>query len=135
MMDTSYIDKLAFVYLKNKKVLETLSYGKDIWYIPGGKREGEESDQQALTREVKEELNVDLIPQSIKLYGVFEAQAHGKPEGTVVRMSCYTAEFIGELQAGAEIAKLDYFSFDQKNLTSPVDHIIFDDLRKRGLIQ
>lgn len=55
-----YIDKLAFIYLQDRKLLVTLSRGKDVWYIPGGKREAGETDEQALTREVKEELDVDL---------------------------------------------------------------------------
>jgi 8-oxo-dGTP diphosphatase len=119
-MDKSYIDKLAYIHIKDGTLLVTLNYGKDTWYIPGGKREGDESDQQALMREAKEELNVELIPETIKRYGVFEAQAHGKPEGTIVRMTCYTADFVGELRVGAEIAKLTYFSFVQKSQTSPV---------------
>ena len=133
-MEKVYIDKLAFIYLRDKKVLETLSKGKDVWYIPGGKREAGESDHQALIREVQEELTVSLKPETIKLYGIFEAPAHGKPEGTVVRMTCYTAEFHGTLAPSAEIAELAYFSYAQKALTSPVDHLIFDDLHARGLL-
>jgi len=133
-MTKHYIDKLAYIYLKDKKILVTLSKGKDTWYIPGGKREAGESDQQALIREVKEELIIDLEPETIKHYGTFEAQAHGKPEGTIVRMTCYTADFIGELTPAAEIEKLDFFDYSQKAKTSPVDHLIFDDLKTKGLI-
>ena len=92
-MEKFFIDKLAFLYIKDKKILATMSKGKDTWYLPGGKREAGESDTQALIREVKEELSVDLEEPTIKFYGTFEAQAHGKPEGTIVRMTCYTAEF------------------------------------------
>jgi 8-oxo-dGTP diphosphatase len=133
-MQHGYIDKLAYIYLKDSKVLVTLSHGKDTWYIPGGKREEAETDEQALIREVQEELTVNLDPSTIKHYGTFEAQAHGKPEGTLVRMTCYTAEFTGTLQASSEIAEIDFFSYDQKKLTSAVDHLIFDDLRERGLL-
>jgi 8-oxo-dGTP diphosphatase len=133
-MEKTYIDKLAFIDVKDKRVLSTLSKGKDTWYIPGGKREGKETDHEALIREINEELSVDLIPGSIVLYGVFEAQAHGKPEGTVVRMTCYTAEFSGELHASAEVEQFQYVSYDWKMKSSPVDQIIFDDLLKRGLI-
>ena len=131
---TSYIDKLAFIDLRDKKVLMTLSRGKDTWYIPGGKREGNETDHEALIREVKEELNVDLIPDTIRHYGTFEAQAHGKPEGTIVRMTCYTGKFTGGITANAEIEKFEYFSYAQKNFTAPVDHLIFDDLHQKGLL-
>jgi 8-oxo-dGTP pyrophosphatase MutT (NUDIX family) len=133
-MDKTYIDKLAYIYLKDDRVLETLSRGKDTWYIPGGKREAGESDIEALTREVKEELNVDLDLETIVHYGTFEAQAHGKPEGTVVRMTCYMGEFKGVLTPTSEVEKLAFFTYADKPKTSPVDHLIFDDLFAKKLI-
>ncbi len=133
-MDNTFIDKLAFIEVKDRKVLETLSKGKDTWYIPGGKREAGENDHQALMREVKEELLVDLKPESIVYYGTFEAPAHGKPEGTLVRMTCYTGSYDGDLVPSAEVEKMDYFDYSKKSLTSPVDHLIFDDLKTKDLI-
>ena len=133
-MEKKYIDKLAFIELVNRKVLETCSYNKDKWYIPGGKREPGENGMQALTREIKEELRVDLISETIKKYGVFEAQAHGKPEGTIVRMTCYTAKYIGTLKPGAEVEKMDWFDYDKRDMVSPVDQLIFDDLKAKNLI-
>lgn len=133
-MEKNYIDKLAFIEIGNRRVLETKSFGKDKWYIPGGKRETGESDQDALMREMKEELNIDLIPETIKHYGTFEAQAHGKPEGTIVRMTCYTARFSGTLTPGAEVEKADWFDYSKRNEVSPVDQLIFDDLKAKNLI-
>jgi len=133
-MEKTYIDKLAFIELRDGKVLETKSKGKDTWYIPGGKRDAGESDQEALIREVKEELNVDIDPVTIVHYGTFEAQAHGKPEGTTVRMTCYQAKFSGELTPSAEVEMMDWFDYSKKALTSPVDQLIFDDLKAKGLI-
>lgn len=112
----------------------SLSKGKNTWYIPGGKREKNESDIEALMREVKEELSVELDPGTLKKYGVFEAQAHGHPEGTIVRMTCYTSEYIGKLTAASEIEKLEYFPFSRKSESSVVDHLIFDDLKKNKLL-
>lgn len=54
------IDKIAFIYLQNGKILSTLSKGKNRYYIPGGKREETESDQETLIRECKEELSIDI---------------------------------------------------------------------------
>lgn len=133
-MEKSYIDKLAFVEVRDRKVLETCSYGKDKWYIPGGKREAGESDEQALMREIKEELSVDLLLETIEPYGTFEAQAHGKPEGTVVRMTCYTARYRGELTPSAEVEKMDWFDYSKRDTVSPVDQLIFDDLKAKNLI-
>lgn len=134
-MHQKVIDKLAYIEIKNGKILVTLSKGKDIWYIPGGKREEGETDKQSLIREVREELLVDLVPETIKKYGVFSAPAHGKPEGTLVRMTCYTASYRGTILPSAEIAKVDYFSYSQKDKTSAVDHLIYDDLLEKGLLK
>ena len=112
----------------------TQSRGKDAWYIPGGKRENGETDAEALVREVKEELSVAIDPSSMQRYGEFEAQAHGKPEGTLVRMTCYTAKFTGTLKPSAEIEQLAFFSHKEKNQCSCVDHLIFDDLKVKDLI-
>ncbi len=133
-MDKEVIDKLAWIYIKNRQILMTLSKGKDTYYIPGGKRDGKETDYEALTREVKEELTVDLIASSIKHYGTFEAQAHGKPEGTIVRMTCYTGDFAGDLQPSSEIQDIAYYAYAQRDIVGPVDQIIFDDLKKKQFI-
>lgn len=129
------IDKLAFIEIQNKKVLVTLSRGRDAWYIPGGKREKGESDMDALVREIKEELSVGIDSASARLYGIFEAQAHAQPQGVIVRMTCYVAPYKGILVANREIEKLDFFSYAQKHLTAPVDYLIFDDLKRKKLIK
>lgn len=133
-MEKNYIDKLAWIYIKDKKILSTRSRGKDTYYIPGGKREGIETDQEALTREINEELSVDLVPETIKHVGTFEAQAHGKPEGTVVRMTCYSSDFNGEIKPAAEIEEVVWFTHKDKDKSSPVDKIIFDYLAEKQLI-
>lgn len=129
------IDKVAFLYLQNGKILSTRSKGKDKYYIPGGKREAGESDIETLVREVKEELSVDIIESSAKLYGVFEAQAHGKAEGVIVKMTCYTAEFTGELKADSEIAEIVWLTTADMEAVSPVDKLIFADLKQKGLLK
>lgn len=134
-MIKSYIDKLAWIYIKDKKILSTRSKGKDAWYIPGDKREGQETNIEALLREIKEELTIDLIPETISLYGVFEAQAHGKPEGTIVRMTCYIAFFKGDIRPSSEIERILFLDSSTKEPMSPVDYIIFADLKEKKLIK
>ena len=129
------IDKVAFIYLDNGRILSTRSKGKDKYYIPGGKREGAETDMQTLVREVKEELCVDIIPASAVFYGIFEAQAHGKAEGVLVRMTCYMADFTGILKADSEIAEIVWLTYADFEKISPVDKLIFNDLRQNGLLR
>ena len=59
------IDKLAWLTFKKGQLLCARSHGKDIYYIPGGKREPSESDEAALVREIEEELAVTLKPDTL----------------------------------------------------------------------
>lgn len=128
------IDKIAWIHTDSGKILSTRSKGKDAYYIPGGKREGDETDLQTLVREIKEELSVDILPETVKPYGIFEAQAHGHAEGIVVRMTCYTADFSGTLQPDNEIAEMVWLTTADSESISPVDKLIFADLHQKGLL-
>ncbi|HLN18578.1 MAG TPA: NUDIX domain-containing protein [Patescibacteria group bacterium] len=133
-MEQKIIDKLAWIYIKERKILSTLSKGKDKFYIPGGKRNNGETNQEALAREILEELSINLIPDTVNYFGKFEAQAHGKAEGIIVRMTCYTGEYSGELKADNEIEKIVWLQYNDKVNCSPVDNIIFDYLKEKNLI-
>ncbi len=130
------IDKIAFIYVKDGKILSTLSKGKDTYYIPGGKREENETDEETLIRECKEELTIEINKNTIKYYGTFQAQAHGKAEGIIVKMTCYMADFNGNLQANSEIQEIRWLDYSNLNVKiSPVDKLIFKDLYNKGLIK
>ncbi len=129
------IDKIAFIYLKNGKILSTLSKGKDTYYIPGGKREGNETDEETLIRECKEELTIDIKKDTIKYYGTFEAQAHGKAEGILVKMTCYMADFEGQLEASSDIQEIKWLDYNDLDKISPVDKLIFKDLYEKNLLK
>ncbi len=128
------IDKIAWIHIVDRKILSTRSKGKDTFYIPGGKREVGETDQQTLVREIQEELSVDLAPDSIRHVGTFEAQAHGKAEGTIVRMTCYSAAYQGVLNPASEIDEMAWFVHQDRARSAPVDQIIFDWLKDQNLI-
>lgn len=128
------IDKLALIEIRDKKLLVTRSHGKDAWYMPGGKRETGETDHQALCREIQEELGVALDPTKLTHYGTFEGPAHGKPVGTIARLTCYTGAYEGEAEASAEIAEIAYFAYDQRQQVGPTGQLIMDDLKAKGFI-
>ena len=129
------IDKLAWIEIQNNKILSTRSFGKDKWYIPGGKREGSESDIAALTREIKEELDVELVQNSIQYLETFQGQAHSHPQGVLVKMTCFTAQYEGALKPSAEVEEIAWLTLKDMHTISPVDKIIFDWLSEKGLIQ
>ena len=126
------IDKIAWIHLAGGKILGTRSHGKDVYYLPGGKREPGESDVDTLVREIDEELAVTIDRDTAAHLGTFEAQAHGKSAGVTVRMTCYTADHAGTLTASNEIAEVVWLTYADRSRVSPVDQIIFDHLHTMG---
>ena len=135
-MDTNkhFIDKLAWVHIEDRKLLVVRARGKDMFYTVGGKRRAGETDKEALIREVKEEVGVSLLPTTISYVNTFEAQAHGKPEGTIVRLTCYMAHFLGEPTPMSEIEELGWFTTeDKKRATIPMQKLLTH-LEEKNLI-
>ena len=128
------IDRITLLYLQDGKILTARSRGKTAWYLPGGKREGNETDLETLTREVKEELSVNVVPETVCLYGVFEGQAHGKPDGTIVRLTCYRAELDRTPVPSSEVEELRWLSFADVDTVPPADVAIYQDLYRKGLL-
>ena len=126
------IDKIAFINVVNGKTLSTRSKGKEKFYIPGGKREGNETDEETLVREIKEELNVDIIPTSITYFGTFIAQSDGDKTGILVKMTCYKAEYSGNPEPTSEIAEIKWLNSNDLEIISEVDKKIFKDLKDKG---
>ena len=128
------IDKLGWIYIKDKKFLGTRSKKKDIYYIPGGKRKEGEADKEALIREIKEELDIELVPESLEFVNKFKAQAHGKPEGVTLQITCYSGNFKGEIKPRSEIEELIWLNYKDKEGATPMMQLILDWLKKRDLI-
>ncbi|MBC5774350.1 NUDIX domain-containing protein [Pontibacter sp. KCTC 32443] len=129
------IDKLAWLEIKDEKILSTRSRGRTKYYIPGGKRESGESDMEALAREIKEELNIELIEDTVRFAGVFQAQADSHAEGIQVKMTCYKSSYKGTISPSGEIEEVIWLTYRDRSLVSPVDQLIFDWLKERKQIQ
>ena len=128
------IDKLALLHIENKKLLVAIEKGENTFYVPGGKRKIGESDIQALAREIKEELSVEIVPETIKYYRTFKAHAHGNPLGTEVKMTCYTGKFKGVPKPSGEIEPLLWITSKNIPQATPVGKLLLNDLKQKTLI-
>ena len=132
MNNKKKIDKIAFIEIQEGKILSTKSIGKTKYYIPGGKRESGESDEQTLIREISEELSVDILPNTLQYVGTFSAQSDGAKEGVTVIMTCYKAEYYGGLKANSEIEEIKWLNYNDLEIVSEVDKKIFSSLNEKG---
>lgn len=128
------IDKVALILLSNGSLDQSLprnqllvarSEGKELFYIPGGKRESGETDHQTLIREIQEELGVSIVEESIQYANTFEAPADGKLN-TLVRTTCYFAQVFDTPHASQEIEELKWISLDDRHECSLVTQMILD---------
>ncbi|GCE90045.1 phosphohydrolase [Komagataeibacter diospyri] len=87
-----------------ERLLVVRKRGTTAFMLPGGKPDAGERPEQALTREIREELGCDLTP-GMELAGDFTDVAANEP-GFIVQARIWTGQLHGTPDAGAEIAEL-----------------------------
>lgn len=97
----------ALITDANGRVLLVRKRGSTTFIQPGGKREPGEADLQTLSRELREELCVDLQATGARWLGCFEDEAVNEP-GRRVRASVYQVCIVGQPRASAEIEELHW---------------------------
>lgn len=130
------ITVVGLVHVEAGRLLVVRSRNKNAFYLPGGKIEPGETPQDAVRREVREELGVELDrPEVLKRY---VAPAYGEGEGAIVDMTCFTARLLGTPQPTSEIAELTYVTRDEYREhadTAPAIHDVLADLVASGQLR
>ena len=130
---TKIIDKVGWILIQNQKLLGVRSHGKDMFYLPGGKRESGESDTETLIREVMEEMSVQ-ITDGIHYLGEFSAPADGKKAGVIVTVQCYQSNYSGQLTPNAEIAELKWLGTEDYEVCSKVTIEVIEAMVDKGWV-
>ncbi|MFF0817345.1 NUDIX domain-containing protein [Rhodococcus sp. NPDC003318] len=131
------IRTVALAHIKDRRMLQARSAGKSAFYMAGGKIDPGETPEQALHREIREELDAGIRGGTLEELGIFEAEAFGHPPGTRLHMTCYLADLTSEPTATSEIAELRYFTADEYAAmpeSAPGSRLVFEHLRSRGLV-
>src|SRR6476646_8396535 len=109
----------GLLIVQNRKLLLAYSKNKRCFYLPGGKIDEKESAEEALCREIAEELNVNLNENDLQYYTHISAPAYGELDGVMMEQECFIVNRKINPKASAEIGELKYFSLkeylDQEN--------------------
>jgi uncharacterized protein (TIGR00730 family) len=112
------LQSVAWVCVQDGRLLVVRTQDRDAFYLPGGKPEQDESDAEALIREIREELGLSMDPATIQHHRTILDVAHGQPERQL-RMVCYTAEATGQPVPGQEIAEVAWLSAADAHRCAP----------------
>lgn len=99
----------GLIVIKERRLLLAFSNNKQAFYLPGGKADKGETTQEALIREIREELNITLDQKDLEFYSHITAPAFGEDAGIVMEQDCYRCELSEEPNPSAEIGELRYF--------------------------
>jgi ADP-ribose pyrophosphatase YjhB (NUDIX family) len=127
----------GLVMIKNRKLLLAFSNNKQAFYLPGGKVNGNETAIEALIREVKEELNVELLENDLTWYTHITAPAFGEKTGIIMEQDCFICELPQTPEPNAEIGLLKYFNtmdYPLQPQQVPGVVILLEKLKKEALI-
>jgi 8-oxo-dGTP pyrophosphatase MutT (NUDIX family) len=129
------LDVVAWIHTSNNRLLTVRARGRDLLYLPGGKRDPGETHPEAISREVREELGLDLPPRAFRELGTVLAPAHDQPLYERVRMVCFTAGHTGPVHPSAEIDECLYVGEDQRHLLAPASLAAFELAQRHALLQ
>lgn len=103
---------------KDNRLLVLKKKNKPSHYIlPGGKIDKGESPEEALIRELTEELTIDIEKENISLFKIIETQAQF--ENDTIKSHIFNVNFSGQFQINSEIeeyAWIDIKEHDEKEL-------------------
>lgn len=127
--------KYALCIIRNNRLLVQEEEGVDHYILPGGKAEHEEGAIQALSREIKEELGIDLDIASLSFLGEFKDILSGKID-ELVHVDLYQGEVNGQMRPCSEVKRLIWFAKndDWDKLAPVTRNKIMPVLLEKGLL-
>ncbi len=125
--------KIAGIILKDDKILAVRKKSTDIYIMPGGGPEGNETHEETLKRELKEELCVEL--KNLKLFDTFVEPAIFEPGNIVAHI--YYADIEGKPSPNSEIEEIKWLDSNYQDLKtgSVLGERVMPRLIKSGLIK
>lgn len=112
----------CLVAQQNGKLLLVRVRDNQHWYLPGGKLEPGESTEQALQREVLEELGIAIQPRSIRYLYTVIGPAYGQTGD--VELICFAAEWQNDPRPHGEISEVEWIDWREHERLAPAVRVL-----------
>jgi 8-oxo-dGTP pyrophosphatase MutT (NUDIX family) len=127
--------KVNALVVRDGQLLAELRFDTDFFIIPGGGPEGNETHEQALKREMMEELSVDI--ENMRFFGIFDGKSLFSDKTT--RANCYLVDIVGEPVPANEIVEIKWIDSSYAKhgirLGSILEKQVLPLLIKKGLVK
>jgi uncharacterized protein (TIGR00730 family) len=122
---------VGWLRVRGGRLLVVRTAGRDAFYLPGGKPEPGESGPQALSRELSEELGLELRSDTVAEAFTVEDDAHGR-DNLLLRMTCYTGQADGDPAPGREIEEVAWVGLEDGDRCAPAVRQVLRILQRQG---
>ena len=112
MSDTQDIYKAAGIIIEDRKLLFTRAKDMAFFIDPGGKIDDGETPVQALARELKEELDINVDEADLEYFGEYTAEAVNHKGRTVHMTAFMVKRWKGVIKPSAEIEELRWLTHE-----------------------
>lgn len=131
-----YLIKVGAIIIKENRLLINRNKTSHIFLIPGGKVKQNETNEEALKRELIEELNVKLnIAKQFKTYFSDKALFDNLP----LKLITYFVEIRGQPKPNSEISEIVWLDSDDyrnnRYKLAPLFYQIIPDLIREGYLK
>lgn len=100
------IKKVAAIIIKDKKILLVTNKEQAFYWTPGGKIEENETAEEALKRELMEELNITVTETTYYFTYLSLIEENNQPR----EVTCFFVKYLGEFKCSSEINEMIWFS-------------------------
>ncbi|MFF2272505.1 NUDIX domain-containing protein [Agromyces sp. NPDC058136] len=124
----------AVALVRDRRVLMVTARDREVYYMPGGKIDPGETAAQAAAREAHEEVALRLDPDALDELFEVVTQAHGEPDGRLVRMTVFQAFTDASPAPSAEVGSLHWVTTADLDRCPPAGAEVLRRLAASGLI-